>query len=217
MEQQVTSTVDDVGALRTIYREPAQMVIDKVIDHVDDGVRSFIGASPMVILATGDGRRNDASPRGGPAGFVRVLDEHRIAFGDLVGNNRIDSYQNLVANPGIGMLFLVPGVVETLRVNGVATVSHDPALREGCAIDGRVPKVVIVVDVEECYIHCGASFTRGAVWDTNTWLSGDERPVPSAIIREHTGTEATAEQIRTGLQEYYDTAIWHVGGNNDPG
>lgn len=103
----MTSTFDDCvsdrSGLRSIYLEPSQVVVDKAIDHIDDGVRGFISRSPLFVFATGDGRRNDASPRGGPPGFVRVIDEHRLVFGDLVGNNRLDSYQNILDHSGIGM------------------------------------------------------------------------------------------------------------------
>lgn len=208
--------IEDRSGLRSIYREPTQVVIDKAIDHIDDGVRGFIERSPLFVLASGDGERNDASPRGGPPGFVRVVDRHRLAFGDLVGNNRLDSYQNIVDHPGVGMLFLVPGLLETLRVNGRATVSVDPDLRERCAIDGRVPKVVIGVEVEECYIHCGAAFRRGAVWDTSTWAPAAERPSPGAILKAHAEIDgASGGDIEAGLAEYYDNHVWLVGGHTE--
>jgi hypothetical protein len=198
-----------------VYREPAQVVLDKVIDHVDDGVRSFVERSPLVVLATGDGMRNDASPRGGPPGFVRVVDEHRLAFGDLVGNNRIDTYRNLVEHPGIGMLFMIPGLLETLRVNGTAVVSTDPALRELCAIDGRVPKVAISIAVQECYIQCGAALRRASVWDQSTWPDDTERPRPAAIHNAHIGIDVPAEVIEQDLADYYEHGAWEVGGTPD--
>lgn len=204
--------IDDRAALRAIYREPTQVVLDKAIDHIDAGARGFIECSPLFILATGDGERNDASPRGGPPGFVRVVDEHRLAFGDLVGNNRLDSYTNIVDHPGVGLLFLVPGLVETLRVNGRAAVSTDEGLRELCAIDGRVPKVVLAVEVAECFLHCGAAFRRGAVWDTATWPSTEDRPSPGEIFRGHTQLDVPAAAIEANLADYYETGVWEVGG-----
>ncbi len=216
----MTSTFEecivDRSGLRSIYREPSQVVVDKAIDHIDDGVRGFIARSPLFVLATSDGDRNDASPRGGPPGFVRVIDDHRLVFGDLVGNNRLDSYQNIVDHPGVGMLFMIPGLLETLRVNGRATLSADEGLRERCAIDGRVPKVVIGVHVEECFIHCGAALRRGAVWDTETWVSDGDRPSPGAILKAHARIDAaSADDIEASLAEYYDTAVWLVGGHTD--
>lgn len=199
--------------LRSIYREPAQVVIDKAIDHVDHGVRGFIERSPLMVIATGDGIRNDASPRGGPPGFVRVLDEHRLAFGDLVGNNRIDSYRNIADHPGVGLLFLIPGLLETLRVNGRATVSTDPALREFCAIDGRVPKVAIGIDVDECFIHCGAALRRADMWTVDTWLAPESRPSAAAILKEHSRADVPAEVIEASLHDYYEGGVWEVGGD----
>jgi uncharacterized protein len=200
--------------LRAIYREPTQVVVDKSIDHIDEGVRGFIARSPMFVLATGDGERNDASPRGGTPGFVRVIDERRLAFGDLVGNNRLDSFENIVDHPGVGMLFFIPGLSETLRVNGRATLSTDPDLRELCAIDGRVPKVVVGVHVDECFIHCGAALRRGSVWDVDTWVGEHDRPSAGAMLKAHAQIEGvSAEDIDAGLQVYYDTAAWNVGGD----
>ena len=201
--------------LRSIYREPSQVVIDKAIDHVDDGVRGFIARSPLFVFATTDGTTTDASPRGGPAGFVRVIDDHTVVFGDLVGNNRLDSYSNLLQVPAIGMLFMVPGLLETLRLNGRASLSTDLGLREVCAIDGRLPKVAVVIAVDECFIHCGAAFRRGEVWDTTTWPSRDDQPSPGQILVDHAKLEGvTGEQVEEGLKEYYDTAIWIAGGGD---
>lgn len=208
------SAITDLPGLRSIYREPSQLVVDKAIDHVDAGVRGFIERSPLCVLATGDGTRNDASPRGGPPGFVRVLDEHRLAFGDLVGNNRIDSYRNIVDHPGVGMLFMIPGLLETLRVNGQATVSTDPQLRELCAIDGRVPKVVLGIVVEECFIHCGAALRRAGAWDAATWPEAGARPSPAAILKAHARLDASAESIEAGLHDYYDNSVWETGGDS---
>ncbi len=216
----MTSTFEeciaDRSGLRSIYREPSQVVVDKAIDHIDEGVRGFIARSPLFVLATGDGERNDASPRGGTPGFVRVIDDHRLVFGDLVGNNRLDSYQNILDHPGVGMLFMIPGLLETLRVNGKATLSADEGLRELCAIDGRVPKVVVGVDVEECFIHCGAALRRGAVWDVETWVGEGDRPSPGAILKAHAQIDGvSAGDIEAGLAEYYDTAVWLVGGHTE--
>ena len=198
--------------LRDLYRQPSRLVLEKSIDHVDDGVREFLARSPLFVLATTDGTGVDASPRGGPAGFVRVLDDHRVAFGDLAGNNRLDSYTNLVAQPAIGMLCLVPGLDETLRINGRAAVSTDPVVREECAIDGKVPKVAIVVAVDECFVHCGKAFRRGGVWDPTTWPSVDERPSPGAMLNDHLSLGLDPAAIGADLEAGYTKTMWEVGG-----
>lgn len=206
--------ITDRSGLRSVYRPPSQLVIDKAIDHIDHGARGFVERATLLVLATSDGVGCDASPRGGPPGFVRVLDEHRLVFGDLVGNNRLDSYSNVVEHPGVGMLFMIPGMLETLRVNGDATVTTDPDLRAACAIDGRVPKVAILVQVRECYLHCGAALRRGAVWEPSTWPAADDRPSPAAILRDHAQIDVPTEAIEASLADYYDHGIWHVGGDD---
>lgn len=211
----IQQPIADRTALRTAYREPSQGVIDKVIDHIDDGAAGFVARSPLVVLATSTPGRGDASPRGGPPGFVRVLDEHHLAWGDLTGNNRLDSFGNIVDQPHIGLLFLVPGVLETLRVSGTATLAQDPQILEACAIDGRVPKTALVVAVDECYVQCGAALRRSGVWDVSTWPDAQSRPSGAAILKGHTGVEMSVDEIETGLADYYANHVWHVGGRDD--
>jgi predicted pyridoxine 5'-phosphate oxidase superfamily flavin-nucleotide-binding protein len=116
---------------------------------------------------------------------VKVLNEHQVAFGDLSGNNRLDTYANLTAQPAVGMLCIVPGVEETLRLNGRARISTDPAVLAAVAFDDRTPKVAVVIDVDECYIHCGKALRRAGVWDTDSWPAEGERPSPAAILTAH--------------------------------
>jgi hypothetical protein len=205
--------VDDDVDLRTLYRAPHPNVLNKSIDHIDDGVREFLARSPIFVLATTDGDGVDASPRGGPPGFVRVLDDRRLAFGDLAGNNRLDSYCNVAARSSIGMLCMIPGLDETLRVNGRARISTDQAIREQCTIDGRLPKVAVVVDVDECFVHCAKAFRRGAVWDVSTWPSADDRPSPAAMLNDHLGLGVDPALIETDLEASYRATMWEPGGS----
>lgn len=216
MSDDVSDICDESG-LRRLYRSPSKGVINKSIDHIDQGVRDFLAVSPLFVLATTDGSAGagtDASPRGGPAGFVRVLDEHTVAFGDLSGNNRLDSYTNLVANPGVGMLFLIPGLDETLRINGLASVTDDAATRETCAIDGRIPKVAIRVAVTECYVHCGKAFRRSGLWDNSTWPQRDDRPSPSAMLNDHLQLGLDPAVIEADLEAEYVATMWAAGGRD---
>src|SRR5215471_422982 len=129
-----------VDGLREVYRPPSKPAVAKQIHHLDHNCRAYIAHSPFVTVATADAAgRCDVSPKGGPPGFVHVLDDHRLGIPDLSGNNRLDSLQNLVANAGIGLLFLVPGFGETLRVNGTAAVSTDPDVLAACAVGDVVP------------------------------------------------------------------------------
>jgi uncharacterized protein len=211
-EARQAHSIGDRPALRSIYRPPSDGAIAKSIDHIDDGARSFIERSPLAVIASSDGERNDASPRGGPAGFVQIINPNTLAFGDLVGNNRLDTYSNLMEHPALGILFLIPGVVETLRVNGRAALSTDPELLARCAISDKPPNVVVRVTVDECFLHCGAALRRAAVWDTTTWPARTERPSAGAILAAHIGDDTPAAVIDAGLTVYYNNYIWNSGG-----
>lgn len=207
---------DDAAGLRGLYRPPSQVVLDKSIDHIDDGVRALLARSPLFVLATTDGSGTDASPRGGPPGFVRAIDDHHVAFGDLSGNNRLDSYTNLVAHPAVGMLVLIPGLDETLRINGQASVSTDADLRERCTIDGRVPKVAIEVAVDECFIHCGKALRRSGAWNPSSWPDRDDVPSPAAILNDHMELGLDPAVIEADLEAGYEATMWEPGGADSP-
>jgi PPOX class probable FMN-dependent enzyme len=204
--------ITDVSALRSEYHEPGEGVLRKAIDHIDDGARSFIARSPFVVVATFGPGGADASPRGGPPGFVRVLDEHRLALGDLAGNNRLDTYANVVERPDLALIFLVPEVGETLRVNGRGTLTRDPDVRAATAIDGRVPRVALGIDVHECFIHCAKAFRRSGLWDPGSWPRAGAAPSAAAILKEHIGIDAPAEVIAADLEEAYAVTMWWTGG-----
>src|SRR5262249_14996785 len=154
--------------------------IDKVIQHLDHHCADFLARSPFFVLSTANAEGVcDGSPKGGPPGFARVLDEHRLAWADFSGNNRLDSFQNLVANDSVALLFMIPGLDETLRVNGTAALVTDPALREEFAIDGKAARVVVVVTVAEAYIHCAKALRRAGLWSPESWLDPSE--LPSAV------------------------------------
>ena len=123
----------------------------------------------MLVGTTNADGTGDVSPKGGPPGFVTVLDEHRLAFGELPGNGRVDSYRNLLANPAVGLMFLIPGLGETLRVNGQGYVITDPGLLDQCSVDGKRPKVVLGVAVREAFIHCAKALRRSQLWEPAGW------------------------------------------------
>lgn len=208
-----SEVITDREALRALYREPHDFVRRKQIPCIDAGARSFIARSPFVVFATASGDGCDASPRGGPPGFVTVLDEHRLAFGDLSGNNRLDSFENLLAQPTVGLLFLVPGVDETLRVNGRATLTADPEVLGATAIDGRRPKMAVGIEVTECFIHCAKAFRRAGLWEPDTWPGPDERPSAAKILKDHVGLEVDAEVIEQDLEAGYRVTLWEPGGD----
>lgn len=205
----VVSTVDE---LRELYRPPGSGALRKEIDHLDDNCRSFIAHASMVMVATsGVDGSCDVSPKGGPPGFVRVLDPGRLALPDLSGNNRLDSFTNLVGNPapGVALLFIIPGLDETLRVNGQAWVVRDADVLDACEVAGRRPKAVLGVAVSSAYIHCAKSFRRGAVWDPASWPDRSDMPSVACIIRDHMGDESlTEEGIASALEAGYAKTLW---------
>jgi uncharacterized protein len=180
-------SIDDVAGLRTLYADPSELVVKKTIDHIDEKSREFIGLAPFAVLATTGPRGTDASPRGGPPGFAAVLDERRLALGDLAGNRRLDSFENLLANPAVGLLFMVPGMGETLRVNGRATLTTDPDVLAACAFPGTRPTLALGIDVDEVFLHCPKAFRRSGLWDPDSWPTADQRPTAGAILRAGAG------------------------------
>jgi uncharacterized protein len=200
----------DPADLRTVYRPPAEPSLRKEIDRLDDHCRSFIAHSPLVMVGTADGGgRCDVSPKGGPPGFAIVLDDHHLALPDLAGNNRLDSFENLVENPHLALLFLIPGVDETLRVNGRGFVTRDEAVLEACAVHGKRPKAAVGVEVQAAYLHCAKALKRGEVWQPDQWPDLDDLPAPSCIFSDHMAMpDLTPEVIEAALDDNYRTGLW---------
>lgn len=157
--------ITDPAALQALYGQPSQASVMKETDHVHPHYRAFIEAAPFVVLATVGPDGLDASPRGDPAGFVTVADDKTLLIPDRRGNNRIDSLRNILADPRVALLFLVPGVGETLRVNGRAGISTDPALLARFAMHDKPPRSVLVIDVETVFFQCSRALVRSALWD----------------------------------------------------
>lgn len=187
--------------LREIVGEPHQFVLDKDIGRVDEHARTIIARSPLVLLATSDPDGScDVSPRGDPAGSVLVLDDHTLVIADRPGNRRADSFRNLLRNPRVGLLFLVPGMAETLRVNGRATIVSDAPFFDDLAVRGKRPQLAIVVQVEELYMHCSKAFLRSSLWKPETWPDRESLPTLGRIAKDQMGLKnVTAEAIDADL------------------
>jgi PPOX class probable FMN-dependent enzyme len=170
--------VTSIDQLEAIYDKPFGPSMVKEIDHVNADYRAFIEAAPFCVVATSGPGGLDCTPRGDPPGFVRVADEKTLLFPDRRGNNRIDSLRNLIADPRISLLFLIPGCGETIRVNGRAAISIDPALCESFVFAGKVPRSVIVVTVDRVYFQCAKAIVRSRLWDPATQI--DRRTLPTA-------------------------------------
>jgi PPOX class probable FMN-dependent enzyme len=194
--------ITDEAELRALYGETHPRAAKKVIDRLDGHCLAFIAASPFVLIATTDGCRVDVSPKGDPAGSVVVEDDRHILFADRPGNNRIDGLLNVLKHPRVGTIFLIPGVRETLRVNGMATIHAEPELLERCAVNGRLPVTVLRLEVEEVFLHCAKALLRSRLWEPASWPA--ERPVPvmSDMIRDHCKEDLAHEPDEDMVRRY---------------
>ena len=197
------NVISSLEALRELYREPSELVRRKKIARLDDGCRAVIEAAPLVLVGTSrpDGGC-EVSPRGGPPGFVQVLDEQRLAIPDLSGNNLVDSISNIVLNPHVGLLFVLPGRDETLRVNGRAWLTIEDAVLDGFTAELRRPKAAIGVEVVDAFVHCAKSFRRGQVWDPASWAP-DVAPSAAELLTCHIELDVTPEQLAANLELGY--------------
>ncbi len=198
----------DAVAVRTHYGEPSHMVKAKQMARLDKHCRAFIALSPLVIVATvGADDRADASPRGDAPGFVAVLDDTTLLIPDRTGNRRADTVLNITANPQTGLLFLVPGVNETLRVNGPARITVDPAMLNPLAVAGRMPVAGILLCIEEVFFHCGKPLIRADLWNPDRRIERSCFPSLGQILADEIeGGNATENERR--IEEQYRTGLY---------
>jgi len=201
----IIRTVEELAA---IYGEPVPTSIIKELDRISDDHRQLIEAAPFVIVATSGPEGLDCSPRGDPAGFVRVVDEKTLLIPDRRGNNRVDSLSNLVRDPRIALLFLIPGIGETLRANGRAVLSSDLELRESFAIGSKVPACVIVVAVESVYTQCPKAIIRSKLWDPATQIPRSALPTVGQILHNITCGEIGGEGWDEAYAERVEQTIY---------
>ncbi len=186
--------VTSMSALEALYDKPYGPSLVKEVDRITPQYRALIEASPFVVLATCGPEGLDCSPRGDPAGFVRVVDEKTLLIPDRRGNNRIDSLRNLVRDPRCALLFLIPGVNETMRVIGCAAISTDPDLCASFAMHGKTPRCVLVVTVERAYYQCAKALVRSKLWDPATQVDRATLPTAGKILAEITGGRMGGEE-----------------------
>jgi PPOX class probable FMN-dependent enzyme len=190
--------ITDADALRAHYGAVSALARDKAIPRLDQHCRAFIAASPFLVIgsAAGDGRA-DVSPKGDAPGFVQVLDDATLAIPDRPGNRRVDSMQNILENPEVALIFFVPGMNETLRVNGRARVSTDPDLLAPMAVNGKAPLSAIVVDVEEAFLHCAKALVRAQLWDPARHVERKSFPTLGQMIADQiAGVDAEDAEAR---------------------
>lgn len=193
--------------LRALYAAPAERALRKELDHLDRHCRRFIEHSPFLVLATADAHgRQDATPRGGDPGFAHVADDHTLLLPDRPGNNRLDSLANLTERPDVGILFMVPGVDETLRVNGTAELRDDPELTGRFEVARRTPTIVIRITVRQAYLHCAKALMRSRLWDPGARIERTELPTMGQMLRDQIGsgrTETQAEMVERYRGQLY--------------
>jgi uncharacterized protein len=196
-------TIQTLEALRTLYAAPAERAIKKQLPSLDVHCKQFIALSPFVVVATTDAAHHtDASPRGGAPGFVKVSDDGAVLIPDSPGNNRLDTLENIIATGRAGLLFMIPGIHETLRVNGRASLSLNPSDIALCTTEKRVPKLVIRVSVDAAYLHCAKAFMRSRLWDAAAQLPRSALPPTGRILGDHTGIETAPETPEEMARRY---------------
>ncbi|WP_284641463.1 pyridoxamine 5'-phosphate oxidase family protein [Paenibacillus silviterrae] len=210
MDALFKETVRSEEELHALCGFPNEIVNHKTISRIDRHCRDFISRSPIVFVATSDASGCcDVSPRGDQAGFVHVIDDKHLLIPERPGNRRFDTLKNLLQNPGIGLIFLIPGLEETLRINGWACIVKDPELLEPLEAFGKRPVLGIGVEAEECYIHCAKALKRSHLWEPPTWPEKESLPKPAAIIADHAKKLGKTEsQVAAAMQESYEKRLY---------
>jgi PPOX class probable FMN-dependent enzyme len=201
------SEIDSPETLRAHFGPMLPLAQRKVLPRLDHHCRRFIALSPFLVLASADPEGGvDASPRGDPPGFVQVLDDATLLLPDRKGNNRLDTFQNVLAAPQVGLIFFVPGIGETLRVNGLARPTTDPALLQPAAVDGKIPAAGLVITVTEAFFHCAKATIRSKLWDASRHAERGSFPSLGRIIAEQTDADVAEVEQRT--EEAYRTKLY---------
>jgi hypothetical protein len=197
-----SNPITTIDQLRSHVPMPREAAIRKQIAKLDEHCRAFIARSPFVFLATSNAAGDcDVSPKGDAPGFVHVLDDETLVIPDRPGNQRADSMRNILENPHAGLLFIIPGVEWTLRVNGRATIVRDDDIRARFAVNGKTPVLAIAITVEEAFMHCPKCFIRAKLWHTEEWMAPEEQPSFAAILREQTKYDSVPlEAIEKALE-----------------
>ncbi len=197
------ASIETIDQLRGLYRAPSGRARDKQLDRLDRHCRRFIEASPFLFISSaGADGSADVSPRGDRPGFVHVIDDRTLAIPDRLGNNRLDTLANVLGNPSVGLIFLVPGVHETLRVNGTATIHDDSDLLEGFAVDGKLPVTVLLVAVREAYLHCAKSILRSRLWEEEAKIDRSLLPSMGQMLKDQIGLSGPVESEDDMIARY---------------
>ena len=201
-------TLKTVADLEAVYGAPNPRSLLKEIDHLNADYRAFVEASPFIVLSSVGAQGTDASPKGDAPGFVRIVDERTLMIPDRPGNNRIDNLRNIVEDGRVSVLFIVPGVGETLRVNGTATISADPALLASFAVQDKLPRSVIIVHVQTVYFHCSKALVRSKLWERGAQEVKPAVPSAGKILQRISGGEFDGDTYDRELPERLKTTLY---------
>lgn len=195
--------------LRALYKQPGDAAVRKELRVLDRHAKAFIEKSPFVLIGSQDREGNaDVTPKGDRPGFVAVLDDLTLAIPDRPGNNRLDTLENILVNPAVGLLFLIPGMNETLRVNGEARITVDAGLRERLAVDGKQPASVIVLKARAVYMHCAKAFLRSELWKPESWPPRASMPTLGEILKDQLALAEPADATDRWLEDAYRKSLW---------
>jgi len=197
-----------MSTLRECYPEPSERAVLKTQHVLDAHMTRFIALSPFLCLGSSSAEGADVTPRGDQPGFVHVLDASTLLIPDWPGNNRLDTLMNIEANPHIGLLFLIPGFNESLRVNGVAEVSLDPALLGRWDVKGKHPRSVLKVSVREAFLHCGKAILRSKLWEEHARVDRSALPPYGQMLKDQIDVRDSAEEIQASVEESYKTRLY---------
>lgn len=207
-EQYKSHQISDLAALEEIYGQPLAASVRKEISYIHPHYQAFIEAAPFAVLATSGPDGLDASPRGDPAGFVHVENEKTLLLPDRRGNNRIDSLRNIISDPRVALIFLIPGIGETVRVNGRASIHNDPALLERFAIEGKLPHTVLKIEVEAVFFQCSRAILRSGLWKAEQQIERSALPSLGTILRDLSGSEIDGNKYDAELPQRLKASIY---------
>ncbi|MBT5571926.1 MAG: pyridoxamine 5'-phosphate oxidase family protein [Alphaproteobacteria bacterium] len=202
------SKITTVEELAALYGAPVETSLAKEVSHITEHYRKMVEASPFVALATSGPEGLDCSPRGDKPGFVRVHDENTVMMPDRRGNNRVDSLRNIVRNPNVALLFLLPGSGSTLRINGRAHLSIEPDLLESFAMDGKAPRSVIVTEVDAIYFQCARAIVRAELWNPDRHIAPGDLPTPGEILADLTDNRLGGENYDIAWPRKAKVTLW---------
>ena len=211
MEQTTAAPrIETKEELREFYGPANERSVKKQMAKLDEHAKNFIALSPFMVISSATAEGADASPKGDPPGFVKVIDDNTLIIPDRPGNNRVDTMSNIVENNHVGLLFLVPGMCETLRVNGRARITTDPEVLEPHSVRGRLPRSAMIIDVDDVYLHCAKALIRADLWNAEKHIERKSFPSMGQMLSDQIDEEGydDGEELNKGIQERYKTGLY---------